>query len=488
MFERPRAGERAVLVQLAVGHPVEVDATLEFRLLAKAAGAIEVGYLTGSRDKPDSRLFIGSGKAEELKSLVEATEAELAIFDHALSPAQERNLERLLQCRVVERSGLILDIFAQRARSFEGKLQVELAQLRHMSTRLVRGWTHLERQKGGIGLRGPGETQLETDRRLLGKRIAQLKSRLARIETQRAQGRRARDRAEVPTVSLVGYTNAGKSTLFNRLTEAGVFQADQLFATLDPTLRRLELPDAPAVVLADTVGFVNQLPHELVAAFRSTLQETRSADLLLHVVDAGSEQRARRIIDVETVLEEIGAKEIPTLLVFNKIDTLTDNAMDGIPRVDRDAQGHPTRVRLSAETGAGVDLLLAALGDHFRGESLRQRLRLGPTDGGLRAWLFSHARVLSEVSTEQGGWEIEVEISRAHRDRYMRDRDLWKDRLIAGAAVGVARDADAENAVATIVPMASTTTSAADEQSEADDEGVGESDPCPVQRPRALPR
>jgi len=488
MFERPRAGERAVLVQLAVGHPVEVDATLEFRLLAKAAGAIEVGYLTGSRDKPDSRLFIGSGKAEELKSLVEATEAELAIFDHALSPAQERNLERLLQCRVVERSGLILDIFAQRARSFEGKLQVELAQLRHMSTRLVRGWTHLERQKGGIGLRGPGETQLETDRRLLGKRIAQLKSRLARIETQRAQGRRARDRAEMPTVSLVGYTNAGKSTLFNRLTEAGVFQADQLFATLDPTLRRLELPDAPAVVLADTVGFVNQLPHELVAAFRSTLQETRSADLLLHVVDAGSEQRARRIIDVETVLEEIGAKEIPTLLVFNKIDTLTDTAMDGIPRVDRDAQGHPTRVWLSAETGAGVDLLLAALGDHFRGESLRQRLRLGPTDGGLRAWLFSHARVLSEVSTEQGGWEIEVEISRAHRDRYMRDRDLWKDRLIAGAAVGVARDADADNAVATIVPMASTTTLAADEQSEADDEGVGESDPCPVQRPRALPR
>jgi GTP-binding protein HflX len=219
----------------------------------------------------------------------------LAIFDHALSPAQERNLERLLQCRVVERSGLILDIFAQRARSFEGKLQVELAQLRHLSTRLVRGWTHLERQKGGIGLRGPGETQLETDRRLLGKRIAQLNARLARIETQRAQGRRARDRAEIPTVSLVGYTNAGKSTLFNRLTEAGVFQADQLFATLDPTLRRLALPDAPSIVLADTVGFVNQLPHELVAAFRSTLQETRSADLLVHVVDAGSEHRARRI-------------------------------------------------------------------------------------------------------------------------------------------------------------------------------------------------
>jgi len=481
MFERPRAGERAILVQLAIGHPVEADAMLEFRLLAKAAGAIEVGYLTGSRDKPDSRLFIGSGKAEELKSLVQATEAELAIFDHALSPAQERNLERLLQCRVVERSGLILDIFAQRARSFEGKLQVELAQLRHMSTRLVRGWTHLERQKGGIGLRGPGETQLETDRRLLGKRIAQLKSRLARIETQRAQGRRARDRAEVPTVSLVGYTNAGKSTLFNRLTEAGVFQADQLFATLDPTLRRLALPDAPAVVLADTVGFINQLPHELVAAFRSTLQETRSADLLLHVVDAGSEQRARRISDVDTVLDEIGAKEIPTLLVFNKIDTLTDTGMDNTPRVDRDALGQVTRVWLSAQTGAGVDLLLAALADHFRGESLRQRLRLGPADGGLRAWLFSHARILSEVPTELGGWEIEVEISRAHRDRYMRDRDLWKDRLIAGETPDVGQNADADNAVPAMAPVALATTSAAAE------EGAEESDPGATERSGALP-
>ena len=431
MFERPSAGERAILVQLALGHPpfddpLDDDAILEFRLLAKAAGAIEVGWLTGSRETPDSRLFIGSGKADELKSLVDATGAELVIFDHALSPAQERNLERLLQCRVVERSGLILDIFAQRARSFEGKLQVELAQLRHLSTRLVRGWTHLERQKGGIGLRGPGETQLETDRRLLGKRIAQLNARLARIETQRAQGRRARDRAEIPTVSLVGYTNAGKSTLFNQLTEAGVFQADQLFATLDPTLRRLGLPDAPAVVLADTVGFVNQLPHELVAAFRSTLQETRSADLLLHVVDAGSEHRARRINDVGTVLDEIGAKERPTILVFNKIDTLAD----GAPRVDRDADGAVTRVWLSAQTGAGIDLLLQALADHFRGESLRQLLRLGPADGGLRAWLFSNARVISEKPTEQGGWEIVVEISRAQHQRHLHDRERWEGRLV----------------------------------------------------------
>ncbi len=459
---------------------------LEFKLLAKAAGAIEVGYLSGSRDRPDSRLFIGSGKADELKSLVDVSGAELAIFDHALSPAQERNLERLLQCRVVERSGLILDIFAQRARSFEGKLQVELAQLRHMSTRLVRGWTHLERQKGGIGLRGPGETQLETDRRLLGKRIAQLKSRLARIETQRAQGRRARDRAEVPTVSLVGYTNAGKSTLFNRLTEAGVFQADQLFATLDPTLRRLALPDAPAVVLADTVGFVNQLPHELVAAFRSTLQETRSADLLLHVVDAGSDQRARRIGDVDTVLEEIGANEIPTLLVFNKIDTLKDTPMDSDPRVDRDAQGRATRVWLSAQTGAGVDLLLAALADHFRGESLRQRLRLGPADGGLRAWLFAHTRILSEAPTEQGGWEIEVEISRADRDRYLRDRERWRDRLIsdpAGERVDdVAADINGGDDMPTAASLAMTSVAA-----EASDDGAAGDEPGLAPQPRALP-
>mgnify|MGYP001099689838 CR=1 FL=1 len=437
MFERPRAGERAILVKLAVGqppfeHPVDDDSVFEFRLLAKAAGALEVGWLTGSRDRPDSRLFIGSGKAEELKLLVETSGAELAIFDHALSPAQERNLERLLQCRVVERSGLILDIFAQRARSFEGKLQVELAQLRHLSTRLVRGWTHLERQKGGIGLRGPGETQLETDRRLLGKRITQLNARLARIETQRAQGRRARDRAEIPTVSLVGYTNAGKSTLFNCLTEAGVFQADQMFATLDPTLRRLALPDAPSVVLADTVGFVNQLPHELVAAFRSTLQETRSADLLLHVVDAGSEHRARRIGDVASVLGEIGANELPTILVFNKIDRL----IDAEPRIDRDVDGGVKRVWVSAATGDGMDLLLQALADHFRGESVRQLLRLGPGDGALRAWLFAHARVVSEAPTEQGGWEIEVEISRDQHRRHLHAGERWAGRLIDRAATG----------------------------------------------------
>jgi GTPase len=314
---------------------------------------------------------------------------------------------------VVDRSGLILDIFAQRARSFEGKLQVELAQLKHMSTRLVRGWTHLERQKGGIGLRGPGETQLETDRRLLAKRVSLLDRRLDRIQVQRAQGRKARTKAELPVLSLVGYTNAGKSTLFNRLTEAGVFQADQLFATLDPTLRRLALPDGGRVLVADTVGFIGRLPHELVAAFRSTLEETRNASLLLHLVEASAPHRARLIADVEQVLADIGSDTIPRLEVFNKIDLLPDES----PRIERDEAGMPKRIWVSAQTGAGIDLLLQAIAEWDARDSVRCSLDLEPGEGRVRAWLFEHAQVLSDAASPNGGWSMELVIGRSDLER-----------------------------------------------------------------------
>jgi GTPase len=403
LFERPRSGDKALLVRLGIGTPATAEELSEFQSLAHSAGAEVLAIIGGNRPKPDARLFVGTGKADEIRQQVELLQADVVIFDHALSPSQERNLEALLKCRVLDRTGLILDIFAQRARTFEGKLQVELAQLRHMSTRLVRGWTHLERQKGGIGLRGPGETQLETDRRLLGVRIKNLNARLEKVLTQRETTRQDRKRNAIPTIALVGYTNAGKSTLFNRMTGAVAYVADQLFATLDPTLRRIELPDARFALLADTVGFVRELPHELVAAFRSTLQEAREATLLVHVVDAADPEHTERIAQVNSVLEEVGAGQLPQIEVFNKCDLINEPA-----RVETDEQGQARRVWLSAQSGSGIDLLVAALGKFLGPTIIQGRLRLEPRFGRARARLYSVGAVLHETILDSGDVELEV--------------------------------------------------------------------------------
>lgn len=405
MFDRPKTGERALLV-LAGASAEDPAVREELHELALSAGADPVAWLQSKRDQPDPKSFIGSGKLEELKALVVGTEAELVLFNNPLTPSQERNLERSLGVRVIDRTGLILDIFAQRAQSYEGKLQVELAQLRHLSTRLVRGWTHLERQKGGIGLRGPGETQLETDKRLIGRRIAQIQKRLDKVDRQRDQGRRARRRSETPVVGLVGYTNAGKSTLINALTGANVYAADQLFATLDPTLRRYRLGEGGAtVILADTVGFVRDLPHELVAAFKSTLKETVEADLLFHVVDASDEGVDDKIFEVERVIEEIGAEELPRIRIMNKIDRLEARP----PQWVRNEAGEIVEVWVAAHTGAGLALVDQVLKERLGLETVVRQLELTPSEGGVRSKLYGIATILEDEALDTGGWRMRVQ-------------------------------------------------------------------------------
>jgi GTP-binding protein HflX len=426
-FERPDFGERAVLVHLKLNSETEPEDPREFEELVISAGGDPVEFLTGSRSAPHAKFFVGTGKLDEICSAVKSSDAELVIFNHNLSPSQERNIEAELKCRVLDRTGLILDIFAQRARTHEGKLQVELAQLQHLSSRLIRGWTHLERQKGGIGLRGPGETQLESDRRMVRDRIKSIQGRLLKVRKQRAQGRRARDRAEIPAVSLVGYTNAGKSTLFNTLTQADVFVADQLFATLDPTMRKVDVAEKGPVIFADTVGFISHLPHRLVDAFRATLEEAGNADLLLHVVDAAAEDRGTNIKRVEEVLKEIDAHRLPTLMVYNKIDLLDDVS----ERIERNAEGQPVAVWLSALNDQGLDLLFQAVAERLPGELVHKTLHLLPEQGALRAAMYSHKAVLGEQIDEKGCINLEIKLQAIDYFRILKAAGLKSEDLVA---------------------------------------------------------
>ncbi len=415
-FDRPDSGEISLLVNLHIDNDRDADDIVEFEELALSAGAQPVAIITGSRRQPSPSYFVGAGKLEELRAAVAAHKAEVVLFNHSLSPSQERNLERELNCRVIDRTGLILDIFAQRARSYEGKLQVELAQLQHMSSRLKRGWTHLDRQKGGIGMRGAGETQLEMDQRIIAQRIKSINKALIKVRAQRDQGRRSRRRAEVPTVSLVGYTNAGKSSLFNRLTSAQTYAADQLFATLDSTLRKVDLPNFGQAIMADTVGFISHLPHQLVEAFRATLEETVQADLLLHVIDAAHDSHPEFIFEVESVLAEIGAQEVPQLQVFNKIDLLPGRE----PELQRNGAGKPHRVWISAKTGAGIETLLEAVSELLAGEMSDQLLRVAPSEARLRSKLYAANYVENEEITEDGHYLLRVRMPLQEFDRIKR--------------------------------------------------------------------
>lgn len=403
-FDRPESGEISILVHISIDSESEREDPAEFEELALSAGAMPVAYIHGSRRQPVPNYFVGTGKLDEIAAAVQTHKAELVLFNHALSPSQERNLEKFLQCRVLDRTGLILDIFAQRARSHEGKLQVELAQLQHLSTRLKRGWTHLDRQKGGIGLRGAGETQLELDQRIIGQRIKAINKGLAKVRGQRQQGRKSRVRAEISTLSLVGYTNAGKSSLFNALTSANAYAADKLFATLDSTLRRIELPNYGAAIIADTVGFISHLPHQLVEAFRATLEETASANLLLHVVDAANVAHPEFMEEVNKVLAEIAANTVPQLQVFNKIDLIPDCE----PHLQRDANGKPWRVWTSAKTGAGLDLLLAAIAELLAGILTTTTLVIDPQKTRLRSQLYAKGFVEDEAIDDEGFYHLQV--------------------------------------------------------------------------------
>lgn len=413
MFERPQGGERAILVQLALPAIDAEKALAEFKELAISAQAEILDCVLGTRATPDAKYYLGKGKAQEIAELVKALEVELVLINHELSPSQERNLERLFECRVVDRSGLILDIFAQRARTFEGKLQVELAQLQHMSTRLVRGWTHLERQKGGIGLRGPGETQLETDRRLLRERIRYINKRLEKVRSTRDQNRQARRKTEMATVSLVGYTNAGKSTLFNALTGESIYVADQLFATLDPTMRQLNLPGSSNAILADTVGFIRDLPHHLVEAFRATLEETQQADLLLHVIDISDPHWRDRDASVHKVLDELGVIDIPMIQVFNKIDL-----QEGwIAKID--TQEHACKAWISAAAGLGLDLLKEAIAIQLYGEVIEEELVIKPNQAKLRAQLYQLGAVIEESINEEGDCLLRIKLTKDQKQRLL---------------------------------------------------------------------
>lgn len=418
LFDSEMVAEQAILVHIYLSQDSASEDLQELEMLVASAGVQSRAVMTANRSTIDAKFFLGSGKAAELAQAVAELQVDLIIFNHALTPAQTRNLELLCQCRVIDRTTLILDIFAQRARSYEGKLQVELAQLKHLSSRLVRGWDNAERQKGGIGMRGPGETRLETDRRLVREKITALLVKLDKVSKQREQGRKARQRAEIPVVSLVGYTNAGKSTLFNRLTSADVYAADQLFATLDPTLRQVKLPEFGSVIFADTVGFIRHLPHDLVAAFKSTLQESRDADLQLHVIDVADQRMADNIKQVQLVLHEIDADQVPQLLVFNKIDQTDQQA-----RIEYNERAEPVAVYISAKQGLGIELLLQVIRERLADDFTQLDLKL-PADAAIwRARLHELSAVQTESFTELGETQLRIALSKAEWARLLKQSD-----------------------------------------------------------------